>query len=116
MTEKRGYPPDPGPEYRGGAWTAIALLLFVALAALLSRCSTAHAQPADPPLLLRIDAPATAYTSDGAAITLPAGTEIDLCAAGTTALRYELDSRTVRIPAPCGPRVGIFADGFEQQP
>lgn len=80
----------------------------------LAQCSDAHAQIADPPLLLRIDAPATAYTADGAAITLPAGTEIDLCAAGTTALRYELDSRTVRIPAPCGARVGIFRDGFER--
>lgn len=65
-----------------------------------------------PPMLLRIEQPAVAYAPDGQRISLPAGTELDLCAHGGALMRYDIESMTFRAPKPC-PERPLFADGFE---
>ena len=65
-----------------------------------------------PPMLLRIEQPAVAYAPDGQRISLPAGTELDLCAQDGALMRYDIESMTLRVPKPC-PERPLFADGFE---
>ena len=65
-----------------------------------------------PPMLLRIEQPAIAYTPDGQRISLPTGTELDLCAHDGALVVYDIPSMTFRVPKPCVERP-LFADGFE---
>lgn len=65
-----------------------------------------------PPMLLRIEQQAVAYTPAGQRISLPAGTELDLCAHEGALMRYDIPSMTLRVPKPC-PERPLFADGFE---
>ena len=65
-----------------------------------------------PPMLLRIEQPSVVYAPDGQRISLPAGTELDLCAHDGALLVYDIPSMTLRAPKPC-PERPLFADGFE---
>lgn len=66
-----------------------------------------------PPMLLRIEQPAIAYTPGGQRISLPAGTELDLCAGANNSLVvYDILSMTLLVKLPC-PERPLFADGFE---
>lgn len=66
-----------------------------------------------PPMLLRTEQPAVAYAPDGQRISLPAGTELDLCAGpSNTLVEYDIPSMTLLVKQPC-PERPLFADGFE---
>ena len=65
-----------------------------------------------PPMLLRIEQPAVVYAPDGQRISLPAGTELDMCAQDGALVVYDIPSMTLRVPKPCVERP-LFADGFE---
>lgn len=65
-----------------------------------------------PPMLLRIEQPTVVYAPGGLRISLPAGTELDLCAQDGALVVYDIPSMTLRVPKPC-PERPLFADGFE---
>jgi hypothetical protein len=65
-----------------------------------------------PPMLLRVEQPSVVYAPDGQRISLPAGTELDLCAQDGALVVYDIPSMTLRAPKPC-PERPLFADGFE---
>ncbi len=66
------------------------------------------------PLLFVTEKAVVGYAPDGTRIELPAGTEIDACAAvDGNVFRYDIPSRSIRLLESCKERP-LFADGFEQ--
>ena len=69
-----------------------------------------------PPMLMVIENATVAYAPDGERITLPAGSEIDVCEDVTGVLvAYEPAPVVLRVPRPCAERP-LFADDFEDAP
>lgn len=71
--------------------------------------------PEPPPLILIVEQEAVAYGPNGQRVTIPAGSEIDVCPSGSALLVYEIGAMVVRIPRSCTERP-LFADGFEGAP
>lgn len=92
----------------GRTFAALMLLCLV----LAARCSV-PAYAAEPPMLVVIEQDAVAYAPGGERISLPAGTELDVCVGGGALLVYELEPVVIRVPQPCAERP-LFADGFEE--
>lgn len=90
--------------------TTLAVLALLTLI-LMTRCAV-PAYAAHPPLLLIVEQDTVLYGPSGQRISIPGGTELDVCAQDGTLMHYELEPMVIRIPAPCQERP-LFADGFE---
>lgn len=73
---------------------------------------TASTPPVLAPLVVVIEQATVAYAPDGARVSLPAGSEIDVCASNNTMIIYDLLAMAIRVPTPCVERP-LFADSFE---